>query len=59
VSEGDLTWEIDQFLDRELVLAEVELRSADITPAIPAWLAPRMIEDVTERGEYTNLALAR
>lgn len=59
IVEGTLTWEIDEFLDRDLVLAEVELHSRDEHPAVPAWLQPAFVEEVTERGEYTNLALAR
>jgi CHAD domain-containing protein/CYTH domain-containing protein len=59
VAEGDVTWVVDQFLDRELVLAEAELQSADQKPAYPAWLAPVVVEEVTDRLEYTNLSLAR
>ena len=39
VPEGGLTWEIDQFLDRDLVLAEVELPSAETPVTVPKWLA--------------------
>jgi CHAD domain-containing protein/CYTH domain-containing protein len=59
VQEESATWEIDQFLDRDLVLAEIELASPDETPRIPDWLKPTVVEDVTERSEFTNLALAR
>jgi CYTH domain-containing protein len=59
VQEGSSTWEIDLFLDRELVLAEIELASADVEPEIPDWLSKHVVEDVSERTEYTNLSLAR
>lgn len=59
VVEGPLTWEIDEFLDRDLVLAEVELHDPDQHPMVPPWLKSVLVEEVTERGEYTNLALAR
>ena len=39
VTDGDLTWEIDHFLDRDLTLAEVELPSLDVLPVPPDWLA--------------------
>jgi hypothetical protein len=54
VQEGSATWEIDLFLDRELVLAEIELASAEITPEIPQWLSGKVVEDVSERAEYTK-----
>lgn len=59
VEEGDLTWEIDVFTDRELVLAEVELESADRVPTLPAWLAPFVVREVTDEPTYVNLNLAR
>jgi CYTH domain-containing protein len=59
VPEGDLTWEIDEFTDRELVLAEIELPSADAEVRPPAWLAPQVVREVTDEPEYTNYRLAR
>ncbi len=53
------TWEIDEFLDRELVLAEVELESPDETPDLPSWLEALVERDVTDDPRYTNLKLAR
>ena len=38
IPDGDLIWEIDQFTDRDLVLAEVELPSADAKVEPPTWL---------------------
>ncbi len=46
IPEGDLVWEIDEFLDRDLVLAEVELPGPTSEIAIPGWLRPH----VTSRG---------
>lgn len=58
VTEGALTWEIDRFTDRELVLAEVELPEPE-TPAVPpAWLAPFIVREVTDEAGFTNLELA-
>jgi CYTH domain-containing protein len=59
IAEGDLTWEIDVFVDRELVLAEVELPSAERVPEIPAWLAPYLVRDVTDEPAFVNLNLAK
>jgi CYTH domain-containing protein len=60
VPEGDVVWEIDEFLDRTgLWLAEVELESVDQRVKIPEWLAPAVEREVTDEGQYTNHALAR
>jgi len=60
VPEGDVTWEIDEFLDRSgLWLAEVELETADQRVEIPAWLGAVLEREVTDEKEYTNHALAR
>jgi CHAD domain-containing protein/CYTH domain-containing protein len=61
VQDGALTWEIDDFADRELVLAEVELPDAGAAEqvAIPDWLAPFVVRDVTDEPEYVNARLAR
>ncbi len=59
VKVGDLTWEIDQFLDRDLVVAEVELPSTEVEVILPPWLAAVMVRDATGDKTLTNLALAR
>jgi CHAD domain-containing protein/CYTH domain-containing protein len=59
VPDGALTWEVDEFVDRTLVLAEVELPSADVEPTPPAWLAPYVVREVTEESEFVNVNLAR
>jgi CYTH domain-containing protein len=59
VPEGGLTWEIDEFLDRELVLAEVELSpGAPIDVDLPAWLRPHVEREVTGDDAYSNFKLA-
>lgn len=52
-------WEIDEFLDRRLMLAEIELTSAREEVAIPGWLAPCVVREVTDDAEYLNYTLAR
>ncbi len=59
VREAAYAWEIDVFLDRELVLAEVELSGLDDRPALPEWLAPYVERDVTGEPAYFNSVLAR
>ena len=59
VPDGDDMWEIDEFLDRPLVLAELELDHADEKVKIPDWLEPVMVREVTDEKEYTNRSLAR
>jgi CHAD domain-containing protein/CYTH domain-containing protein len=59
VAHGALTWEIDDFSDRELVLAEVELPKADTNIEIPKWLGRHVVRDVTDEEEFQNARLAR
>jgi len=59
VKDGDLTWEIDHFLDRELTLAEVELPSVEVLPVPPEWLQGHIVREVTGAPEYLNYNLAR
>ncbi len=59
VREGARVWEVDEFTDRALVLAEVELPAADAAAELPGWLAPYVVREVTDEGEYVNANLAR
>jgi CYTH domain-containing protein len=59
IEDGELTWEIDVFTDRELVLCEVELERADVEVRLPDWLAPYVERDVTDEDTYVNANLAR
>jgi CHAD domain-containing protein/CYTH domain-containing protein len=59
VPAGSLTWEVDEFTDRDLVLAEIELPAADTKFVYPEWLAPYVVREVTGEPEYLNSQLAR
>ena len=59
VRDGELTWEIDAFTDRDLVLAEIELPDEDHAVEPPEWLAPHVVREVTEEPDFANSALAR
>jgi len=56
VDHGGLLWEVDEFLgdNAGLVVAEVELDSADQAIDLPEWVG----EEVTDDVRYYNLALA-
>ncbi|HEX9050038.1 MAG TPA: CHAD domain-containing protein [Anaeromyxobacter sp.] len=58
VREGALVWEIDAFTDRALFVAEVELPARATDVAIPEWLRPLVVRDVTEDPAYENEHLA-
>lgn len=59
VDDGAWRWELDEFTDRDLVLAEIELPSADLTSESPAWLLSVMEREVTDDPAYVNANLAR
>jgi adenylate cyclase len=60
VPEGEVTWEIDEFLDRAgLWLAEVELESVTQRVTVPVWLAGFVEREVTDDGAYTNFSLSK
>ncbi|MSQ90870.1 MAG: hypothetical protein EXS01_05695 [Phycisphaerales bacterium] len=58
VGDGPLTWEIDEFLDLPLVLAELELPAADCPVCIPSWLEGWILHEVTHDPSYRNFNLA-
>ncbi|MFN2399006.1 MAG: CHAD domain-containing protein [Gemmatimonadaceae bacterium] len=58
VKDDSHLWEIDEFLDRELVLAEVEVDDPDASPPLPGWLDGVVEREVTNDDEYANRALA-
>lgn len=58
VPDGSLTWEIDAFTDRDLVVAEVEVPPRATDVALPAWLRPLVVRDVTDDAAFLNENLA-
>ena len=58
VDEDGLVWEIDRYDDLDLVLAEVELPSADTRITVPEWLRPHLVREVTDEPEYQNYEIA-
>jgi CHAD domain-containing protein/CYTH domain-containing protein len=58
VRDGELTWEVDAFADRQLVLAEVELADPGQAVIVPDWMAGTVVREVTGDPAYLNLSLA-
>jgi CYTH domain-containing protein len=54
----DQLWEIDLFLDRSLILAEIELKSEDARLVVPPWLTPYVVKEVTDDPGFLNYNLA-
>ena len=60
IRESDaVVWEIDEFLDRRLVVAEIELPALDAVVELPPWLRAVLNREVTEESKYANARLAR
>jgi CYTH domain-containing protein len=57
VADYGLLWEIDQYLDRDLVLLEVA-PGADALVSLPDWLEPYVVREVTGESDFTARALA-
>ncbi len=59
IRESDgVVWEVDEFLDRNLVLAEIELPSVDTNFELPEWMRDVLDREVTDEPEYSNARLA-
>ena len=58
VSDYGLQWEIDQYLDRDLVLLEVAPGPDDAQVPLPDWLEPYVVREVTGESDFTARALA-
>jgi CYTH domain-containing protein len=55
----DLVWEVDEFLDRELVLAEIELPTVNTSFELPPWLQDVLDREVTDDAAYSNARLSQ
>ena len=58
VGTGKQVVEVDVFLDRALVLAEIEVDRADDPVELPQWLLDVLVAEVTDDPSYANAALA-
>jgi len=59
IRDSEVEWVVDEFVDRPLVLAEIELESADADVRLPAWLAAVLVREVTNEPDFTNYRLSR
>lgn len=55
---GDDKWEVDQYMDYDLVIAELEMPSKEYEFEIPEHISDELIMEVTGLREFTNLSLA-
>lgn len=57
IQQGDLTWEVDEFISENqgLIVAEVELNHENQSVDLPAWIG----EEVSHDPRYFNLNLAK
>lgn len=57
LKQGDLTWEIDEFMGENegLIVAEVELTTEDQMVHLPPWIG----DEVTHDSRYFNVNLAK
>jgi CHAD domain-containing protein/CYTH domain-containing protein len=58
VHDGSLVWQIDEFTDRELVLAEVGLAGRAKEVQLPDWLRPLVVREITAEPAYLEVNLA-
>jgi CYTH domain-containing protein len=59
VTFGTRQLEIDVFLDRTLVLAELEVDQVDEVVDLPQWLLDVLVAEVTDDPSYSNARLAQ
>jgi CYTH domain-containing protein len=57
--DGAHAWDVDEYLDRELVVAEVELAVEDEEVRPPPWLQPVLLREITDEPSFSNRELAR
>jgi CYTH domain-containing protein len=56
---GALTWAVDEFSGRRLVLAEIAVPAEGAAVEIPEWLRPFVVREVTDEPQYQNSKLTR
>lgn len=56
--EGDLKWEIDEYVNLSLIVAEIEIPSVDYQVEIPDYISENLIMEVTSFREFTNRKLS-
>jgi CYTH domain-containing protein len=59
ITAGDCVWEVDEFLDRELVIAEIAQHDSHEEIELPEWLGPHVVREITGEDRYLDENLAR
>jgi CHAD domain-containing protein/CYTH domain-containing protein len=58
-ARGEQVWEVDEFLDRRLVMAQTAPNGSPEEMELPDWLAPHVVREVTGEEQYLDENLAR
>lgn len=58
IKDGDLTWELDEFINMNITILEVELSDIDEDIKIPDSLEKYIITEITGNDEFQNYNLA-
>jgi CHAD domain-containing protein/CYTH domain-containing protein len=59
IVEGERVWEVDEFLDRQLVIAATSQNGSHEENGFPGWLGPHIEREVTGEARYVDENLAR
>lgn len=59
IPQDGVIWEVDEFLDRDLVVAELELESEDQAIEFPPAIASVLVREVTDEPGFSNYRLSR
>jgi len=55
---GNDTWEVDEFLETSLIVAEIEIPTKDYKVEIPSYISENLICEVSEMREFSNKNLS-
>lgn len=56
--DNGLKWEVDSFLDFDMVVAEIEIPQIDYRLDIPEEIKSVLVEEITHRKDLSNFALS-
>lgn len=56
--DNDLKWEVDNFKDCKLIIAELEIPYKDYKIIIPNFIQEKLLLDVTGLNQFTNINLS-
>lgn len=60
VKDGDLKWEVDQFLNSTgLIIAEIEIPTLEYPLELPNFIRENLIMEVTDSKQFSNRSIAK